>query len=100
VWAIEYSGTKGLNLYAISYPNQSGFSNFILGDPCSSDGSNCTSNIKKSSAVEISALFFSHTAEQAEVVLIDGFSAATGLKLALGTVSVQDQLGGRTAGNQ
>ena len=43
VWAIEYSGSKGVNLYAISYPNQSGFGNFILGDPCSSDGSNCTS---------------------------------------------------------
>jgi TonB dependent receptor len=43
VWSIEYSGSKGENLYAISYPNQSGFGNFILGDPCSSDGSDCSS---------------------------------------------------------
>jgi len=34
VWAIEYSGSKGVNLYAISYPNQPGFGNYILGMPC------------------------------------------------------------------
>lgn len=43
VWSIEYSGSKGVNLYSIAYPNQSGFGNYALGDPCSSDGSDCTS---------------------------------------------------------
>ncbi|HZU23898.1 MAG TPA: TonB-dependent receptor [Bryobacteraceae bacterium] len=34
LWAVEYSGSKGVDLYAITYPNQNGFGNFILGDPC------------------------------------------------------------------
>jgi outer membrane receptor protein involved in Fe transport len=42
VYALEYSGSKGVNLYAISYPNQTGFGNFILGDPCTGNG-DCTS---------------------------------------------------------
>jgi len=33
-WSLEYSGSKGVNLYSIAYPNQSGFGNFALGDPC------------------------------------------------------------------
>jgi outer membrane receptor protein involved in Fe transport len=46
-WSLEYSGSKGVNLYSIAYPNQSGFGNFALGDPCTGlqpDGStDCTS---------------------------------------------------------
>jgi len=42
VYALEYSGSKGVNLYAISYPNQPGFGNMILGDPCTGNG-DCTS---------------------------------------------------------
>jgi len=38
VWAVEYSGSKGVNLYAISYPNQTGFGNNILGIPCPVNG--------------------------------------------------------------
>jgi outer membrane receptor protein involved in Fe transport len=34
VWAVEYSGSKGVNLYSIAYPNQTGFGNMALGDPC------------------------------------------------------------------
>ncbi len=34
VWSIEYSGTKGVHLYSIDYPNQSGFGNYALGIPC------------------------------------------------------------------
>jgi hypothetical protein len=33
-YAAEYSGSKGVNLYTISYPNQAGFGNAILGVPC------------------------------------------------------------------
>ena len=36
--ALEYSGSKGVNLYSISYPNQIGFGNMILGQPCDADG--------------------------------------------------------------
>lgn len=43
VWSIEYSGSQGVNLYSIAYPNQSGFGNYAVGDPCSSDGSDCNS---------------------------------------------------------
>ncbi len=41
VWSLEYSGTKGVNLYSIAYPNQSGMANFALGVPCGTnpDGS-------------------------------------------------------------
>lgn len=38
VYSLEYSGSKGVNLYTISYPNQAGFGNRALGDPCSADG--------------------------------------------------------------
>lgn len=34
VYGLEYSGSKGVNLYSISYPNQYGFGNLVLGDPC------------------------------------------------------------------
>jgi hypothetical protein len=34
VYTFDYSGSKGVNLYSISYPNQAGFGNFVLGDPC------------------------------------------------------------------
>jgi outer membrane receptor protein involved in Fe transport len=34
VYSLEYSGSKGVNLYSIAYPNQNGFGNFALGDPC------------------------------------------------------------------
>lgn len=51
VWSIEYSGTKGVNLYSISYPNQAGFGNYALGDPCTGiqpDGStDCTTRPNK-----------------------------------------------------
>jgi outer membrane receptor protein involved in Fe transport len=42
VVAVEYSGSKGVNLYTIAYPNQPGFGNMILGMPCNSDNT-CTS---------------------------------------------------------
>jgi hypothetical protein len=38
VWAVEYSGSKGENLYVISYPNQAGFGNYVLGIPCTGNG--------------------------------------------------------------
>jgi TonB dependent receptor len=38
VYSAEYSGSKGVNLYSVSYPNQIGFGNFALGDPCSGNG--------------------------------------------------------------
>jgi hypothetical protein len=41
IWAVEYTGSKGVNLYVVSYPNQNGFGNYILGDPCTPG--NCTS---------------------------------------------------------
>ncbi len=34
VWAVEYSGSKGVDLYSISYPNQEGFGNYAGGIPC------------------------------------------------------------------
>ena len=42
VWSAEYSGSKGVNLYSIAYPNQAGFGNFAAGIPCNglaADGS-------------------------------------------------------------
>lgn len=46
-WSAEYSGSKGVDLYSISYPNQAGFGNFALGDPCTGlqagGGTDCTS---------------------------------------------------------
>ncbi len=44
VVAIEYSGSKGVDLYGIVYPNQPGFGNMILGQPCNADGS-CTNQL-------------------------------------------------------
>src|SRR5579884_1688094 len=47
VWGLDYAGSKGVNLYTISYPNQAGFGNLYLGDPCTgfdANGNNdCTS---------------------------------------------------------
>lgn len=57
------------------------------------------SNSEDSLAVEIRTLLFAHTAEQAEVVFVDRLLAAAGLKFALGAVSIQDEVGGRRAGN-
>lgn len=37
-YALEYSGSRGRNLYSISYPNQFGFGNLALGDPCVGTG--------------------------------------------------------------
>ena len=37
-YSLEYSGSKGVNLYSISYPNQYGFGNLALGDPCTGNG--------------------------------------------------------------
>lgn len=34
VYRVEYSGSKGVHLYSISYPNQAGFGNLIYGDNC------------------------------------------------------------------
>jgi hypothetical protein len=42
VYSAEYSGSKGVNLYNVSYPNQIGFGNLALGDPCTGTG-DCTS---------------------------------------------------------
>jgi outer membrane receptor protein involved in Fe transport len=49
VWSIEYSGSKGVHLYSIDYPNQQGFGNYVLGTPCTGiqpDGStDCTAQV-------------------------------------------------------
>ena len=37
-FSLDYSASKGINLYSISYPNQYGFGNFVLGDPCTGNG--------------------------------------------------------------
>jgi outer membrane receptor protein involved in Fe transport len=44
LYSIEYSGSKGVNLYSISYPNQAGFGNLILGDPCTQTAADGTSD--------------------------------------------------------
>jgi hypothetical protein len=36
--AVEYDGSRGIDLYSVSYPNQAGFRNFIFGDPCTGLG--------------------------------------------------------------
>ncbi len=41
-YSLGYSGSKGVNLYSISYPNQAGFGNAVLGDQCTGNG-DCTS---------------------------------------------------------
>ena len=49
VWSLEYSGSKGVHLYSIDYPNQSGFGNYALGIPCTGiqpDGTtDCTAQL-------------------------------------------------------
>ena len=42
VYSFEYSGSRGENLYSVSYPNQYGFGNLALRDPCTGNG-DCTS---------------------------------------------------------
>jgi hypothetical protein len=37
-YSLEFSGSKGINLYSISYPNQQGFGNLYNGDPCTGQG--------------------------------------------------------------
>lgn len=37
-YSLEYSGSKGIDLYSISYPNQFGFGNVYNGDPCTGHG--------------------------------------------------------------
>ena len=42
-WSAEYSGSKGVDLYSISYPNQEGLGNFANGVPCNGlDANNVT----------------------------------------------------------
>jgi outer membrane receptor protein involved in Fe transport len=57
VWSLEYSGTKGVNLYSIAYPNQSGMGNFALGVPCTgiqADGlTDCTAQVNPGYAVNV-----------------------------------------------
>ncbi len=57
VWSIEYSGTKGVHLYSIAYPNQSGFGNYALGIPCAGilpDGTtDCTAQPNPAYAVSV-----------------------------------------------
>ena len=43
VYSLEYSGSKGVDLYSISYPNQQGFGNLYFGDPCYGVG-DCTAS--------------------------------------------------------
>jgi hypothetical protein len=37
-YSAEYSGSKGIDLYNVSYPNQEGFRNVYFGDPCTGNG--------------------------------------------------------------
>jgi hypothetical protein len=57
VWSVEYSGSKGVNLYSIAYPNQAGFGNLALGDACTgiqADGStDCTAYPNKNWAANV-----------------------------------------------
>lgn len=41
VYSLEYSGSRGIHLYSVSYPNQDGFRNVYFGVPCVGDG-DCT----------------------------------------------------------
>ncbi|HZT28754.1 MAG TPA: TonB-dependent receptor [Bryobacteraceae bacterium] len=45
VAALEYAGSKGVNLYSISYPNNVGWGNAVLGDPCTGPD-DCTNKIR------------------------------------------------------
>jgi hypothetical protein len=38
VYSFEYSGSKGVDLYNVSYPNQAGFRNSKFGFPCTGNG--------------------------------------------------------------
>jgi outer membrane receptor protein involved in Fe transport len=38
IYAVQYSGSQGVHLYSIAYPNQTGYGNMILGDPCAGTG--------------------------------------------------------------
>jgi hypothetical protein len=38
VYSIEYSASRGVHLYNVSYPNQQGFRNLYFGFPCTGDG--------------------------------------------------------------
>ncbi len=40
-YSLDYSGSKGVDLYSVSYPNQNGFRNSKFGYPCTGDG-DCT----------------------------------------------------------
>jgi hypothetical protein len=40
--ALDYSGSKGVNLYDISVDNGNGYGNVFLGIPCSYDNQDCT----------------------------------------------------------
>ncbi|MCU1329004.1 MAG: TonB-dependent receptor [Bryobacterales bacterium] len=37
-YTFQYSGSKGADLYSISYPNQKGFRNFVMGEVCTGRG--------------------------------------------------------------
>src|SRR5579864_325145 len=43
--ALEYSGSEGVNLYSIAYPNNKGWGNLLNGDPCAAPG-DCTERIR------------------------------------------------------
>ena len=43
--AIDYSGSKGVNLYDISVDNRYGYGNVFLGMPCSYDAGDCTAKL-------------------------------------------------------
>jgi outer membrane receptor protein involved in Fe transport len=57
VWSLEYSGSKGVHLYSIDYPNQHGFGNYVLGTPCTGiqpDGStDCTAQLNPAYSVAV-----------------------------------------------
>jgi hypothetical protein len=57
VWSAEYSGSKGVNLYSISYPNQAGFGNFAAGIPCNGlaadNTTDCTARVNSAWANSI-----------------------------------------------
>jgi hypothetical protein len=46
VGAIEYVGSKGVNLYSIEDVNRLGFGNAYLGDPCTPSAGNCTARLR------------------------------------------------------
>ena len=52
IYTFDYSGSKGVNLYSISYPNQAGFGNFVLGDPCTGNA-DCVSQPNSTYAEDV-----------------------------------------------